>query len=757
MDERQEQTQAIPNTFRAPSATASDSGAVTTPDANKRGPRLPKAPWKRGPKREKKKLSAAARKKRRAIVRTVIILLILAGGAFYAYRRFFAGRNAENTAVPLTDFVQYGAITASVEGSGMTRAKNSESMVIAYGGTITELSVEEGDMVEEGQALYVVDSEEARQAVTDAEKGVTTAREGVDRAKEGVRSAEDNVRAAENDVTTARERVTTAEEGVTAAQEAVRTAQDAVTEAEKGVTEAEKGVTDALKEVDNARDRVESAEKDVDKIRARLPELQVKAPYTGKLLEIVRLNPGDKLSENAKIATLVDDTHFRLTQYYSYAYAGEIKAGQTARVSIPSLMSELEGVVETVYMISRPTAEGSQLFSADIIVENDGALAAEMSASAAVNTGDEYAAPYDSGKLEYYRMSDLTTTVAGSVLSSSLVNYLPVREGQTVVTLDSDVLDEQISDAQKVVEERQKEVEERIKAVDTARKGVENAQKGVENAKKGVEDAIRGVDTARKGVTDAEEGVTTALRGVETAKKGVTDAEKTVTENEQAVEEAQKKVLKAQEDLLKCNAVAPIAGKVIGLNISVGDEVAANTVAMTISDTASIIVNATVDSRNISYIKKGLPVTLNQWDQAFASGYVESVSLSSTSSNGVTTYPMVITVDSPDENFQVNSDVRYSLVASQNDNCLLVPIQCVRNVSTEDGEGVSVVYVKSDEPPEGALENVMAIEEIPEGFWPVPVEIGIQDTFNVEIRSGLEEGQEVFTQMQEEDYSFSMF
>ena len=48
-------------------------------------------------------------------------------------------------------------------------------------------------------------------------------------------------------------------------------------------------------------------------------------------------------------------------------------------------------------------------------------------------------------------------------------------------------------------------------------------------------------------------------------------------------------------------------------------------------------------------------------------------------------------------------------------------------------------------------------EEIPEGFWAVPVEIGIQDTFNVEIRSGLEEGQEVFTQMQEEDYAFSMF
>ena len=39
-------------------------------------------------------------------------------------------------------------------------------------------------------------------------------------------------------------------------------------------------------------------------------------------------------------------------------------------------------------------------------------------------------------------------------------------------------------------------------------------------------------------------------------------------------------------------------------------------------------------------------------------------------------------------------------------------------------------------------------EEIPEGYWPVPVEIGIQDNYNVEIKSGVEEGTVVFTQMQ---------
>ena len=37
---------------------------------------------------------------------------------------------------------------------------------------------------------------------------------------------------------------------------------------------------------------------------------------------------------------------------------------------------------------------------------------------------------------------------------------------------------------------------------------------------------------------------------------------------------------------------------------------------------------------------------------------------------------------------------------------------------------------------------------IPEGFWPVEVEIGISDNYYVEIKSGVEDGTEVFTQMQ---------
>ncbi len=41
------------------------------------------------------------------------------------------------------------------------------------------------------------------------------------------------------------------------------------------------------------------------------------------------------ISKGTKVATLADDTRMRLEQYYSYAYAGELKGGQKVQVSIP--------------------------------------------------------------------------------------------------------------------------------------------------------------------------------------------------------------------------------------------------------------------------------------------------------------------------------------------------------------------------------------------------------------------------------------
>ena len=541
--------------------TPSGEETVSTPEA---------APAKVG------KWKSMPRKKRRRIIRWCVTLVILAVIGGVLFKVFGGKKEAEKQVV--TDFVQYGAITAKVEGSGLTKAKSSESISITTSGTVLEVMVTEGQEVTAGTPLFTVDSPAAQAAVQ------------------------------------------------------------------------------------KARSQVEGYEKQLSAAQKDIAGLNLAASYPGKLMEVATLNPGDTISKGQTVAKLNDDTRLRLEQYYSYAYAGELKAGQIVDVSIPALMTTIPGRVEAVHMVSRITPEGSKLFSAEIIVENEGALTADMAASATAVVNGETVYPYEPGKLEYYRTGELKSTVDGTVLSSSLVNYLQVSAGQVLVRIDGE------------------------------------------------------------------------------------ESESEIFTIEQSLEEAREELEKAEKNLANCNAVAPIDGRVIGLSIQPGDEINTQQPILTISDTSSLIVNANVDERNISYIKPGMMVDLDQWGNA-AVGTVESVSLSSTVNNGVATYPMVVSMDNAEGTIQVNSNIQYSLVASQNDNCLVLPIQAVRTVSLEDGSTATVVYVSGDRP-DNALDGIMADEEIPDGFWAVPVEIGISDNYNVEIKSGVEEGTEVFTQIQ---------
>ena len=507
--------------------------------------------------------SPVSKKKRRRMIRRIIALVVvaalIAGGVLY-----FRGKSGGASSEAGTATVEYGAISSVVDGSGLVKAKNSETISLTTAGTVMDVFVEEG--------------------------------------------------------------------------------QHAATEVQK------------------ARDEVEGYQKQINTLQKDIAGLNLSPSYAGKLMDVVTLNPGDEIGKGTKVATLADDTKMRLEQYYSYAYAGELKKGQTVEVSIPALMTTVEGTVEAVHMVSRITPEGSKLFSAEIVIPNAGVLAKDMVATATATVNGDTVYPYESGKLEYYRAGDLTSTVSGTVISSNLVDYLSVTPGQVLVRIDGE---------------------------------------------------------------DSETEIFTA---------------------QQALAEAQKRLETAQKNLDNCNAVAPISGQVIGLSVTQGQELDANTTLVTISDTSTVTISATVDERNISYIKAGMSVNLDQWGTS-AFGTVETVSLSSSVNNGVASYPITISADNTEGTLQVNSYVNYEIQASQNDNCLMVPIQAVRTVGLDDGSTATVVYVQADSQPDNALELPYQDEEIPAGFYPVQVEIGIQDTYNVEIKSGLNEGDTVYTQM----------
>lgn len=525
-----------------------------------------------------KKRPPMSRKKKKRIIGWSIAAVVIAVAVFFLVK--LLGGGSDQTSTVIDDTVQYGSITSTVEGSGLTRAKNSETITLSTTGTVLDVLVAEGDHVTVGQPLFTVDSPAATSAVKKAQS-----------------------------------------------------------------------------DVDGYEKQMKTLQKDIQ-------GLNLAAGYPGKLMDVVTLNQGDTVSKGQELATLSDDTRLRLEQYYSYAYVGEIKAGQSVQVSIPALMTTLTGTVEKVHMVSRITPEGSKLFEADVLVKNPGSLTADMVASATMTVGGEKVYPYESAKLQYYRTGKLTSTVDGTVISSNLVNYLQVESGQVLVHIDGE------------------------------------------------------------------------------------DSESQLFTLQQSLDEANKSLEDAKKNLANCSAVAPIDGTVLGLALQPGMEVAANTAAITIADTTTIIIDATVDERNVAYVKPGSPVDVTDWSGNTYPGMVETVSLTSKVENGVASYPMTISIDNADGTVINGSNVNYSLIASQNDNCLVLPLQSVKYVQMDDGTTGTVVFVKSDSRPDSAIDLTVPVDGVPENYWPVPVEIGISDNYNVEIKSGVEADTTVFDSVQ---------
>jgi len=161
-----------------------------------------------------------------------------------------------------------------------------------------------------------------------------------------------------------------------------------------------------------------------------------------------------------------------------------------------------------------------------------------------------------------------------------------------------------------------------------------------------------------------------------------------------------------------------------------------------------MLIEAVIDERNISFVKPGMMAEIDQFG-TIVQGTVESVSLSGKFENGMTTFPAKILVDNTDGRLNSNGSIVYRIQASQSDNCLLLPSQCVKSVADpETGEARNVVFVKADKAPEGSITIDGSTLGVPAtGYFAVPVEIGISDKFNVEIVSGVEEGTEVFSQV----------
>ena len=233
------------------------------------------------------------------------------------------------------------------------------------------------------------------------------------------------------------------------------------------------------------------------------------------------------------------------------------------------------------------------------------------------------------------------------------------------------------------------------------------------------------------------------------------DVEAILDSYQDAVDQAQEKIESAQsnadnkqETYDNYTITAPISGQVITKTVKAGDKIDRSSSSSTstlavIYDLSEVTFEMSVDELDVQSVQVGqsVEVTADAFEDQTFSGKVTNVSLASSYSNGVTNYPVTVTMDEVGS-LLPGMNVDGTIILDQVDNALMIPVDSLMRGNR--------IYVKDDSVTEQQ-------GNVPAGFRVVEVETGISNDDYVQITSGLSEGDEVYVDSASSNTSTDMF
>ena len=636
-----------------------------------------------GPRKKKRK------NKLKLVVGLLVTLAVIAAVAVALWYFVFRQEDTE-MGEAMTDTVQVGSIQVKVEGSGMAKA-NKSATVTPGSGTVLELYVKEGDQVTEGQPLYRMDD--------------------------------------------------------TAAREAVNTAQEAVNECQK----------------------------QIQAVQEKIAELTIKAPHAGNLREVANLKPGDMVNEGDTIATIVNDTKLRISLYYSYAYEKDIKVGQTAQISIPAIMDTRTGTVEKINKVRFVSPEGATHFEVVFVLDNPGTLTEGMEASAGLTAADGTPIyPYQNGKLEFYETTVVKAKASGPVEQFGLMDYADVKAGQVLAQLGSKTANEEIStkeEALKAAQEKLKEATDELSKYNAVSPiagtvlSCSLTEGAVAESGQGISIADTSQMTVEISVDErnaqyVKVGMMVDLDQYGTPYMGVVESVSLTASGENGVASIPAVVRVDNFDgsmipgtYVNYSFVASQADNCLTVPVAAVQYVTFDNVKLPDSLDAGPAENGGEDMLpEDGYVDDSLPEDGTMDDALIGDGTTDDALVG----DGTTDEILITDGMTSDGAVALPQSYTSGAVLRKLGSIMVMP-GGVAEIPSEDGGNSgaggsggagqvsnTIVFVKAKEPPVNAILEPDPAWKCPEGFWAVPVEVGLADTTRVEIKRGLNEGDEVF-------------
>lgn len=243
-----------------------------------------------------------------------------------------------------------------------------------------------------------------------------------------------------------------------------------------------------------------------------------------------------------------------------------------------------------------------------------------------------------SGVLLPVQTVDISSKVSAQVLSLGFTVGSPVKQGDVLITLDSEAINGQLMSARATLE--------------NARAAAATSQNQAELARLNLDAAQRSFDRSK---TLFESGAVSQSQYEEAEDKLKTAQTQYDTASGPALEQAQANIdsamasVKSYSIQLKNTTVeSPINGVLASQNIDVGEVLSIGTTVISIVDTSSFKFKTTVTQENLTLLKNGqeLELTVDGYPNTRLKGVVSSIGPVAVNTGEV--FPVEITVQNPD-------------------------------------------------------------------------------------------------------------
>lgn len=225
---------------------------------------------------------------------------------------------------------------------------------------VQSISAKRGDRVEVGETIAVMESDDARIAVAQAEAALAEAQAQlanlqVGRRPEEIAALDAMVRSARAEAEEKQRvlaRLTDLLERGTAARATFDEARTAVEVAEARINQAEANLAVAKlparpEEINAAASQVKQARTSLEQARWRLSKRSLTAPATGRVNDVIR-NPGDVAGPSAPVISMLPDGAVKLSLFVPQRYFSSVKVGKILRVRCDGCPDGLEARISYV-------------------------------------------------------------------------------------------------------------------------------------------------------------------------------------------------------------------------------------------------------------------------------------------------------------------------------------------------------------------------------------------------------------------------